>query len=177
MKYNVGEDPQKKERYSRIKQCLVRRHIDKLRSATRTEETKTDFVSREREVELVVPSEGDWPKNVDIMQLGEKVAAPGAVQEAIRDYDRCAKQEESIREYIEYLSKLKADIKGKMVVLAQGAMEPEPEEEEGDPCGEAAQSLREALDKKAALDRELAGTYKGMMMQQPSPPLPRSEEQ
>ena len=167
IKYNIAEDPQKKEKYAKIKKKLIKRHLEKMKAAVETTGEKTgeeQFVSRERNVEVIVPSEGDWPKNANIVPKKEERASAEYIKAALNEYEQCSKQEEAIKVYMEYLAELKGSIKGKIAELSQSTPDcsttesPDPAEEDTGTSvisTNVLQKLQEALEKKACLDEQM----------------------
>ena len=162
IKYNISEDPAKKAKYTKLKQKLVKRHIALMKSSAESSSAGSEFVSRERTVEVIVPTESDWPKNAIVLSGPEKRIPAEELKRVLEEYDRCDKQEAAIKEYIEYLTALKGGIKSKMAELAQGTGEWSLNGEAAgimEDCVDSTtvlQKLQEALEKKAKLDEEIS---------------------
>ena len=160
IEYNVGADPQKKERYARIKQKLVQKQIEKMKATLAKtagpEETK-QFVSKEQQVEVTVHSSSDWPKNVKVGLPIETIVDPEKIRLALQEHERCEKQEAAIQDYIAYLRGFKDKIKSQIAELAQYHTEP-ANPTQPDPRHNSAdllQELQTALQQKADLDSKI----------------------
>lgn len=153
--YNINDDMAKKARYNRLKQRLIKRHIKQMKLLVQN--PNTELVSRERLLRLTVPSESDWPRNVELTVSGEHQVSVEEVKQAIKEYEQCEKQEEAIKIYTDCLASLKKELKDK------ASEKPQNEQKEGNEDNTLTQRLQEALKRKIELDEEIAKVCSKMM--------------